>query len=391
MNWMIRIALLTLIILAGTAAALFTGETTGMALNDLSGAPISAMSQPDQTDTVFAAIDGQLQGIFRSDDGGRSWQQVSTGPEAEVSALAVHPVHKDIMFAGTNNPSGSNLWVSGDGGKTWDSNLFAMPADESGVSPVVSALSAVPDQPDLMYLGTWGRGLYRFDVREGRMELVGGQSRADLYINKIVANPDSPVYAVTTEGLMRINGIQMQKLKTPDGVVSLAVDPTNPKTLYLGTVGYGLHRSVDGGQSWQALNSDLGLAPGVILRIPAVAIDKQNPQHLPVTTAFGVGSQVVGDGLFESFDGGQSWNRLADLSEIVNKLSIKSGSIYAATSNGLVQYGQPAAIAETLLQQRLESLANPTRVQWVILLLTAMLGIWILFARLPWASVWVKN
>lgn len=394
MNWFVRITLLILILVIGTAVALYAGETRGLALANLSNATVTAVVQPAGSNVLLTALSGEKHGIYRSDDGGRSWAQMSANPDGEISALAVHPFNPNIVFAGTSsqpNRNGGNLWYSIDGGRTWDDTLYGLPLDESGQAPIVSALAAAPDQPNLMYLGTWGQGLYRFDIRQGWMELLGGNSLANLYVNKLVVQPNSPIYAVTTAGLMRINGNQVESIKTPDGVVSMAIHPVNPKILYVGTVGYGLHRSTDGGQTWQSINNGLGLKPGVILRVPAIAIDSHNPQHLAVSTAFSVGSRLASDGIFESIDAGQSWKRVADVDYLADNLIIENGGIYAATTQGLTRYGQPLPQPEPNIWQRVESLASPTAVQAAILLITLIFGLWVLFARLSWVPAAVKK
>jgi photosystem II stability/assembly factor-like uncharacterized protein len=392
MNWYKRIPLLAIILIFGTVAALYAGETRGLALTDLSNAPVNTVTQSAGGSTMLAALSGSKQGIFRSSDGGTSWEQVSTGPAA-ISSLAVHPMYPDFIFAGTDAPDydGGHLWFSADSGQTWDNLRFSLPATEDGLSPQVSAVEAAVDQPNTMFMGTWGQGLYRFDVREGFMERLGGSTRANLFVDDVVSTPNSSVYAVTTEGLMRINGSQLDAIQTPDGVVSMAVDPQNPQMLYVGTVGYGVHRSTDGGQTWQAMNNGLGLQPGVILRVPAIEIDPNNPQHIAISTAFSVGSQLVGDGMFESMDGGASWNRIATMSEIINDLTVDSNGVYAATSNGLVRYGQPVPGPEPTLWQRVQSLASPTVIQLLILVVTLLVGGWVLIARQSLAAVRVKH
>ncbi|GAB4456547.1 MAG: hypothetical protein Kow0031_37750 [Anaerolineae bacterium] len=392
MNRIIRLTLLIVILVAGTVAALYAGETRGLARTDLSGAPVDTVTRLPNGGTMLASLSGDKQGIFRSSDGGNSWEQVSAGPAA-VSSLAVHPMAPNFIFAGTNSPdyAGGHLWFSADGGQTWDNLRFSLPATVEGISPQVSAVEAAVDQPNLMFMGTWGYGLYRFDVRDGFMERLGGSTRATLYVNDVVSTPNSPVYAVTTEGLLRVNGNQIETIKTPDGVVSMAVDPQQPKTLYVGTVGYGVHRSTDGGQTWQAVNNGLGLQPGIILRVPAIEIDPDNPQHLAISTAFGVGSQLVGDGLFESFDGGASWTRIATHSEIISNLTVDSHGVYAATGNGLVRYGQPVAAPEPTVWQRVQSLSSPSAIQLAILAITLLVGGWALVSRQLWATTRMKH
>jgi hypothetical protein len=96
---------------------------------------------------------------------------------------------------------------------------------------------------------------------------------------------------------------------------------------------------------------------------------------------------LVGDGLFESHDGGLSWTRLADLNnEIIDKLTIDSQGIYLATPNGLDRYGEPVRAPAPEIWQRVQTLTSPTGVQLGILAITVLFGIWALFVRLSWSE-----
>jgi photosystem II stability/assembly factor-like uncharacterized protein len=387
MGLWLRIALFLLILAIGTSAALVVGETTGLALADLSNAPVQAMTETGQDGLLYAALNGERAGIYRSDERGLSWQRVNTGPGAPVSALAVHPTDERVLYAGTvagEEASQSNLWYSNDGGQTWDRTRLVLPADSEGQLPLISALAVAPDQPNVLYVGTEGQGLYRYYVGHGRYERIGGNTQQNLYIKEVVTGPANEVYAVTTEGLIRVRGNSGQKIETlPDVAVSLAVDPTDSQLLYAGTVGYGAYRSTDGGQSWTPINEGLGWQPGIILNVPAITVDKENPEHLALATALGVGSQWAGQGIYESFDGGQSWQKVADSQVVVQNLSIKDNGIYVATETGLVRFGEPVQAASGFWQ-RLQSLASPTGMQILILVLTILFGAWVLVGRLFW-------
>jgi photosystem II stability/assembly factor-like uncharacterized protein len=171
----------------------------------------------------------------------------------------------------------------------------------------------------------------------------------------------------------------------PDTAVSLAVDPANPKTLYAGTVGYGAFRSTDEGQSWQPINEGLGWQPGLILRVSALAVDTTDPQHLGLATAYGVGSHLIGEGIYESANGGASWSRVAETTILVDQLMIKRGSIYAATDQGFIRYGEAlAATSVDAWSEQLYTLTHPSGVQLLILVLTLFFGGWVLIGRLAW-------
>jgi photosystem II stability/assembly factor-like uncharacterized protein len=88
------------------------------------------------------------------------------------------------------------------------------------------------------------------------------------------------------------------------GVVSLAVDPQDPRTLYAGTDILGVHKSTNGGRNWTAANG--GLPPELGgLSVCALAIDPTSPRTLYA----GVWSYDERFGsVFKSIDGGVSWN-----------------------------------------------------------------------------------
>jgi photosystem II stability/assembly factor-like uncharacterized protein len=386
-NLILRIGLFLLILLLGAGAALIAGETRSLALADLSNVAVSAMTETAKDETLYAALQEGRSGIYRSEDSGRSWQLVSTGPSAPVSALAVHPLDARLLYAGTvdgvDYPE-ENLWTSENGGRTWAPVALALPEDK-GVQTEVSALVIAPDQPGVLYVGTQGQGLYRFYPGNGQHEPIGGATLQNLYVKDLVSSPDSRVYAVTTEGLLNILGSSWEKIDTlPDAAVSLAVDPSNPNTLYAGTVAYGAYRSTDGGQSWEPVNTGLGWQPGLILQVSAIAIDAENPQHLALATAYGVGNQWAPDGIYESLDAGQNWQKVAESKEMVDRLTLEAGGIYAATAEGLVRYGEPLPPASPELGQQLSRLANPSGSQLLILIVTLFFAILVLLSRLTW-------
>ncbi len=82
----------------------------------------------------------------------------------------------------------------------------------------------------------------------------------------------------------------------PDGgkVVAIAVDPTQPKTVYAGTWGAGVYKSTDSGATWQPANQGLGN-----LYINALAVSPKQPQRVYAGT--------FRDKLYKSEDGGQTW------------------------------------------------------------------------------------
>ena len=82
----------------------------------------------------------------------------------------------------------------------------------------------------------------------------------------------------------------------PEGgsVNTLVIDPATPTTLYAGTLGRGVFKSTDAGETWEPVNSGL---PG--FGVSAFAIDPMTPS----TVYVGIGSS----GVFRSTNGGDDW------------------------------------------------------------------------------------
>ncbi|MBZ5728082.1 MAG: IPT/TIG domain-containing protein [Acidobacteriia bacterium] len=82
------------------------------------------------------------------------------------------------------------------------------------------------------------------------------------------------------------------------GVLALVVDPSNPATLYAGTTKGGVFRSTNGGASWSASN------PGLPYDVRALAIDPWNP----ATLYAGIDAGSNAGGVYKSSNGGASWS-----------------------------------------------------------------------------------
>jgi photosystem II stability/assembly factor-like uncharacterized protein len=393
-NRIARGGLFILILSLGTLMALVAGEATGFALADLSGASVQAIATAAHGDVIYTSMVGgpQPTGIYRSDDNGRTWQVISPGPGTAARVLAVNPADQSVLYAGTGAGSAAmtnSLWYSDNAGQTWREFSIGLPVSPEGLIPGVTALAVDQNQPNVLYVGTDGHGVYRFAVEPGDYgyELIGGVSLATAHVNGLVVGPDSRIYALTNDGLFATDGRTWQKLVLPEqSVVSLAVAPDDPRRLYAGTASTGLYRSTDDGQTWERVTQGLYMIPGVPLRITAVAVDQQNPYRVVAAAAYGVGSQITNEGVYESRDAGYTWRRLAGTDSLVAQLHANRGLIYAATASGLVRYGQPAGSAPDSWLLAARSLTHPSGIQVLVLALTAILAGLALIGRLEWIA-----
>lgn len=392
LNFMTRLSLFVLILGFGTMAALAIDETEGVALTNLANTSVQVIATTAEDDVVYVGLSGGTQpaGVYRSDDGGHTWRHVSSGPEQVINALVVDPRASTILYAGTVGGrlgEVNNLWCSEDSGQTWHHFNLSLPADPDRIIPAVTALAIDPNQPQFLYVGTDGHGVYRLTEGQIGFELVGSISMGFAHVKKLAMGVDSHLYALTNNGLFVTTGDDWQKLETlPETAISLAVAPGNPQTLYAGCPSSGAYRSADGGRTWEALGPRLGLIPGAALRVTALTIASHNPDHVVAGTAYGLGQRLTGGAIRESSDGGRTWRELDQVDGLVTELFVNQHGIYAATTDGLFHYGPPSAPTPVVLLPELHRLAHPNGVQMLILILAFGLAALALLGRTEWVT-----
>lgn len=265
---------------------------------------------PGGVGAVFAGTIGA--GVFRSDDGGRSWRSANAGlTGGEAAELAVDPHDPRRILCGTWD---DGLFRSEDGGDTWHAVGEGIEF-QPGLSRSVTALGADPSVSGRFYAGVAG-GLFR--------SADGGSTWSQLpplvglkVVEAIAVNPGESreiVIAVRQLGVLRSTdgGVRWERLDWQLGgnVAVLEFSPTLPGAIYAGTWGEGLFRSTDRGVSWTSLRGD---------------IDDLAVTALKATSADGRDILTVGtrQGVFRSADDGAHWQRLgaATLSASVHALA----------------------------------------------------------------------
>jgi photosystem II stability/assembly factor-like uncharacterized protein len=114
-------------------------------------------------------------------------------------------------------------------------------------------------------------------------------------------------------------------------VISMAIDPAYPATVYAGTKGDAVFKSYDGGQRWTSLRN--GLESNTVTSVVTQFVfDPKESSHLFVSTTMGV---------FESTDGGESWQKRMDgMTEVLMVVALtldptRPQMMYAGTSGGV--------------------------------------------------------
>ncbi|HZW96441.1 MAG TPA: hypothetical protein VFF64_26085 [Candidatus Eremiobacteraceae bacterium] len=214
--------------------------------------------------------DNEERGIFRTQDGGKTWQKVLY-KDARSGGIDVvfDPTNANILFAALwqarrtpwsldSGGPGSGLYRSIDGGTTWK-ELKAHGLPEGILGRIgVTVSGANPNRVWAVIEAEKG-GIYRSDDGGDSWHLMTDDHRfrqRAWYYSHIFADPKSAdtVYILNT-GAYRSNdgGKTFSRIRAPHGDNhALWIDPTNPKRLMNGNDG-GATISTDGGDSWTSV------------------------------------------------------------------------------------------------------------------------------------------
>nr|WP_246581173.1 sialidase family protein [Deinococcus aestuarii] len=225
---------------------------------------------------------GQHAGVSASLDGGRTWGPPGGGGDA--MALAASPRAPGVLVMAGHDV----LKVSRDGGQTWQDQGFGnLPGTD------IHGFAVAPDTPNVWYANLAGRGLYRTENGADWSPV----SPATAGAMTLAAGPGSPprLYALTLEAGLMVSddGATWQRAgAAPQAAGSgLDVHPVSGHVYVAGPAG--VARSEDQGASWTNLN----LPEGALL----VTADPQDETRLYAAGESGT--------VHRSADGGRSWNR----------------------------------------------------------------------------------
>ena len=252
------------------------------------GRSVAVAGHPGQPSTYY--FGGTGGGVWKTEDGGITWNNVSDGffRTGSVGAIAVAESDPNVVYAGMgetcirgNVAPGDGVYKSTDAGKTWKHIGLAD-------TQFIGSVNVHPKNPDLVYVAALGH--------------VFGP------------HPDRGVYR-SPDGGKSWDKILYKNDRT--GAVDLVLDPDNPRVLYAalwevsrnpwsmtsGGPGSGLHKSVDGGDSWTELTTNPGLPKGVIGKI-GVAASAARPDRVWAVV------EAEQGGLFLSDDAGKTWRKV---------------------------------------------------------------------------------
>ena len=273
------------------------GGRTWREARELKNEALHSLTQSVANPDVLIA--GTFNGIFRSDDSGETWRALptqSTPGLAHVNSLAVDPRTTNIIYAGTwylpyKSTDGGKSWKSIKNGIIDDSDIFAIDIDPRDPNHVIaSACSGIYETKN-------GGDSWR------KVQGIPSQSRRT---RAILQHPSIPgiVFAGTTEGFWRSDrgGAPDSWMVTTSRqleINSIAVHPSRPQTVYIGTNNYGVMVSQDGGKNFSPTN---GGYSGRFAN--AIVSDRETPNRIYAAT---INTTTGGGFLFLSTDNGETW------------------------------------------------------------------------------------
>ena len=239
---------------------------------------------PSSPSTLYASIPPKA---WRTDDGGLSWSELPPVP----GALCVDPASPATLWS-----YAGSLFKSVDGGATWVRQT--LPGGGG-----IEVLEIAPSSPSTMY----GAGL---------LPTTGHFSRARAWRS----TDGGATWTVIDKGL------------EDSEATALAIDPVDPRLVYLATCDYfcvwgrGVWKSTDGGESWTLAGSELGdYEVSALAASPLAGIvwATGNPRKI-----------------FRSTDGGETWQERSEglQAHIVYDMVLdpeEPRRVYVATSSGV--------------------------------------------------------
>lgn len=295
----------------------------GMNVTYITGLAVDTTS----SDTLFAAIYGDVYHLATTVSSGSSWDYLDSSPTG-LGAIAIDPQNPSILFAGDGSRSSRSFYIhkSLNGGQNWTDIEFLYCAGYclTGVSEILidvnnsdhilvgtsgndgvlarttnggltwqqiagptTALAVDPNNPNVVYQGKMQTGqVFRYADVWGAFVPTNITPPAGIgNVRDIVVDPNSQVFVAANDGLWRWNGSEWTTLSgLPSSIITaVAMDnSTDPGTIFAGTANQGVFVSQGSENNWTPFNDGLENSS-----ITELAINDGLPKILFAGTAYG--------------------------------------------------------------------------------------------------------
>ena len=230
-------------------------------------------------------------GIYKSVDGGQTWQHMGLPNSERITRILVHPKNGDLVYACVpgklwSDSTERGLYRTTDGGKSWSLVLKG-----GNASTGCSAVTMDPSNPDVLLAGLWDFRRKGWTFRSGG-DGPEATSGSGMFRSTDGGKTWSEMTDATNKGLPA----------KPWGRVEVVVAPSNASTVYaaIENVKSALYASEDGGKTWERRDDSRNMVwrPFYFQRL---VVDPTNDKRL-----FKMNLQVI-----VSEDGGRSFSNAA--------------------------------------------------------------------------------
>ncbi len=221
-------------------------------------------------------------GIWRTDDGGRSWRNLGLKDTRHIIRIVIHPKNPDVVWVaaighlfGPNEERG--IFKTTDGGKTWKKVLYIN--NKTGCSDLIME----PGNPSVLYAGTWR-------IQRTAYSLESGGDGGGIW--KSIDGGETWKNISAAKGLPK--GLW--------GIVGVTVSPSNTDKIYalIENAAGGLFVSSDAGESWTLQSSDNSIRQRAWY-YTKVFVDPKNENNV----------YVLNTSFLKSTDGGKTFKNIS--------------------------------------------------------------------------------
>jgi len=273
--------------------------------------------------TGHAWNDSDTGGVFRTSDGGQTWTKVLAGanPSTGCGMLASSPKSPSVIYATMwdfrrqgwtfrSGGAGSGIYRSDDGGERWTelttANSKGLPAKPWGRI----AIAVAPSKPQVVYAMIESKSSALFRSEDGGQnwkQLDASQYMIwrPFYFANLIVDPvnENKVFKPDLRLLLSVNGgTSFSSVANAHGDFhDVWIDPSNPNLIYAGDDG-GLWNSEDGGTRWA---HQLNLP---VSQFYHVSVDNADPYH--VYGGLQDNSSWVGDSSYPNGVSNAQWENM---------------------------------------------------------------------------------
>lgn len=242
------------------------------------------------------------------------WQVTSGPSDVAIYDLAVDPTNSQRIYVGTSG----GVYRSTDGGASWNAaNLGLENYTNSGPLPIQAV---AVDSIGTIYAGAGAGvtagvkgGVYKSTNGGTSWSVVNIGLSGITFVDALAIDPtdNSVIYAGTSGGVFKsANSGSSWSAKnsglTNTDISSLAIDPADHLTLYAGAVAFnnyigGVFKSIDGGNTWQAINTGLITSQRPFATVASLSVG-------PTGTVY---AGTNSGGVYKSSDGGGGWSQVS--------------------------------------------------------------------------------